>query len=119
MVTLTFSHCQDSGLLLGIFVVFIIIILRGTNLVNVSVAARISHTNAWNCGSFSDCDMYWSTFVCCTGSAVQASVEGLETSVLYRFWMQAVTAAGPGHSTDVIRIITPSDKLPSGQSLLL
>jgi len=50
----------------------------------------------------------------CAGSLVQALVEGLETSVLYQFWMQAVTAAGPGHSTDVIRIITPSDKSTNG-----
>ena len=50
------------------------------------------------------------------GSAIQALVQGLETSVLYRFWMQAVTGAGPGLSTDVIRIITPSDKDGPGRS---
>jgi len=43
-------------------------------------------------------------------------VQGLQTSVLYQFWMQAVTGAGPGDATDVIRIITPSEKVMSGRS---
>jgi len=51
------------------------------------------------------------------GSAVQALVHGLKTSVLYQFWMQAVTAARPGRTTDVIRIITPSEQVLSGKSL--
>ena len=49
------------------------------------------------------------------GSAVQASVDGLESSVLYQFWMQAVTAAGPGDATDIIRIITPAEKPSNGK----
>jgi len=53
------------------------------------------------------------------GSAVQALVQGLETSVLYEFWMQAVTGAGRGQTTDVIRIITPSDSRPPGQPATL
>jgi len=48
------------------------------------------------------CDLY-------AGSAVQALVQGLQTSVLYEFWMQAVNGAGRGQTTDVIRIITPSE----------
>jgi len=51
------------------------------------------------------------------GLAVQALVQGLETSVLYQFWMQAVTAAGPGRTTDIIRIITPSEQVMSGKLL--
>jgi len=52
---------------------------------------------------------------------VQASVQGLETSVLYEFWMQAVTGAGHGQTTDVIRIITPSPSEPidTGQSMMI
>jgi len=50
---------------------------------------------------------------------VQALVQGLETSVLYEFWMQAVTGAGRGQTTDVIRIITPSDSRPPGQPATL
>ena len=49
-----------------------------------------------------------------SGSAVQALVQGLQTSVLYQFWMQAVTGAGPGLTTDVIRIITPAESPPPG-----
>ena len=52
----------------------------------------------------------------CAGSAVQALVQGLETSVLYEFWMQATTSAGHGQTTDVIRIITPSDVATPGRS---
>jgi len=50
----------------------------------------------------------------CAGSAVQALVQGLQTSVLYEFWMQAVNGAGRGQTTDVIRIITPSEAPESG-----
>jgi len=57
-------------------------------------------------------------YLCChAGSAVQALVQGLQTSVLYQIWMQAVTGGGPGLTTDVIRIITPSETpSPSGSS---